>query len=94
LEEPQPPSPTAFEDYPLTRSEYRGELSRADHWRARLDPTTNWAIVTTGAMLSIAFSSQEHSHVTLLLALILVSIFLGFGLAASATSTCGGPGSG
>jgi uncharacterized membrane protein len=52
LEEPQPPSPTAFEDYPLTRSEYiaalvhfyRGELSRADHWRARLDPTTNWAI--------------------------------------------------
>ena len=80
MEEPQPPSPTAFEDYPLTRSEYiaalvhfyRGELSRADHWRARLDPTTNWAIVTTGAMLSIAFSSQEHSHVTLLLALILV----------------------
>lgn len=79
-------SPTAFEDYPLTRSEYiaalvhfyRGELSRADHWRARLDPTTNWAIVTTGAMLSLGFSSSEHSHVTLLLALILVSIFLGF----------------
>ncbi len=95
LEEPPPTSQldptdagstTAFEDYPLTRSEYiaalvhfyRGELSRADHWRARLDPTTNWAIVTTGAMLSIAFSSQEHSHVTLLLALILVTIFLGF----------------
>ena len=74
MEEPQPTSQrdptdaestTAFEDYPLTRSEYiaalvhfyRGELSRADHWRARLDPTTNWAIVTTGAMLSIAFSS-------------------------------------
>ncbi len=93
MEEPQPTpqrdpkdATTAFEDYPLTRSEYiaamvhfyRGELSRADHWRARLDPTTNWAIVTTGAMLSLAFSSQDHSHVTLLLALILVSIFLGF----------------
>ncbi len=89
--QPGAPSPpvqgsAAFEDYPLTRSEYiaalvhfyRGELSRADHWRARLDPTTNWAIVTTGAMLSFAFSSPEHSHVTLLLALILVSIFLGF----------------
>lgn len=84
--ESEPAATTAFEDYPLTRSEYisamvhfyRGELSRADHWRARLDPTTNWAIVTTGAMLSLGFSSPDHSHVTLLLALVLVSIFLGF----------------
>jgi uncharacterized membrane protein len=85
-EAPQPAAGTQFEDYPLTRSEYigamvhfyRGELGRADHWRARLDPTTNWAIVTTGAMLSFAFSTPEHSHVTLLLALLLVSIFLWF----------------
>lgn len=75
-----------FEEYPLTRSEYisamvhfyRGELSKADDWRARLDPTTNWAIVTTAAMLSLAFSTPEHSHVTLLLALVVISIFLGF----------------
>ncbi|CAN5330834.1 hypothetical protein BH18GEM1_BH18GEM1_19450 [soil metagenome] len=49
---PDPPSqPVSFEDYPLTRIEYitamvhfyRGELARADAWRARLDPTTNWA---------------------------------------------------
>lgn len=76
----------AFEDYPLTRIEYitalthyyRGERSRADAWRARLDPTTNWAVVTTGGMLSFAFSSPEHSHVMLLLANLLVTVFLGF----------------
>ena len=81
--EPESPS---FADYPLTRQEYinavihfyRGELSRADAWRARLDPTTNWAVVTTGGMLSFAFSSPSHSHVTLLLADLLVVIFLCF----------------
>jgi uncharacterized membrane protein len=78
--------PVAFEDYPLTRAEYlstmahfyRGEIGRADAWRARLDPTTNWAVVTAGGMLSIAFAGPEHSHVTLLLAILLVSVFLGF----------------
>jgi uncharacterized membrane protein len=75
----------SFEDYPLTRSEYiaamvhfyRGERSRADSWRARLDPTTNWAVVTTGGMLSFAFSHPDNSHVSLLLANLLVAVFLG-----------------
>lgn len=75
-----------FEGEPLTRSEYisalvhfyRGELERAGDWRARLDPTTNWAVVTTGAMLSFAFNTPDHSHVTVLLTIALVSIFLGF----------------
>ncbi len=82
----QPELDRSFEQVPLTRNEYitaivhyyRGERSRADAWRARLDPTTNWAVATTGAMLSFAFSSPEHSHVALLLAFFLVSIFLGF----------------
>lgn len=80
------PAAGRFEDYPLTRIEYitalvhfyRGERGRADAWRARLDPTTNWAVVTTGGMLSFAFSSPEHSHITLLLANLLVAVFLGF----------------
>ncbi|HYO46828.1 MAG TPA: DUF2270 domain-containing protein, partial [Gemmatimonadota bacterium] len=63
-----PSKTTAFEDYPLTRAEYlstmshfyRGEIGRADAWRARLDPTTNWAVVTTGGMLSIAFAGPDH----------------------------------
>jgi uncharacterized membrane protein len=64
--ETRPPAPEidAFEAYPLTRSEYisavvhfyRGERSRADSWRSRLDPTTNWAVVTVGGILSFAFS--------------------------------------
>lgn len=86
MSEPERPPPTSFEDYPLTRNEYisslvhfyRGERGRADAWRARLDPTTNWAVVTTGGMLSFAFSSAEHSHVSLLLANLLVVVFLGF----------------
>jgi uncharacterized membrane protein len=81
-----PVEASAFEGYPLTRSEYisalvhfyRGERSRADAWRARLDPTTNWAVVTTGGMLSFAFSSPDHSHASLLLANLLVIVFLGF----------------
>ena len=28
---------------------HRGERSRADAWRSRLDPTTNWAVATTAA---------------------------------------------
>jgi uncharacterized membrane protein len=68
MSEPQSPAaaPTPFEDYPLTRIEYitalthfyRGERGRADAWRVRLDPTTNWAVVTTGGMLSFAFSRR------------------------------------
>lgn len=84
--DPEKSAPTSFEDYPLTRTEYinalvhfyRGERSRADAWRARLDPTTNWAVVTTGGMLSFAYSSPDHSHAALLLANLLVIVFLGF----------------
>ncbi|MBW3661147.1 MAG: DUF2270 domain-containing protein [Gemmatimonadetes bacterium] len=85
-EEGTPPQ-KPFEAYPLTREEYigvithfyRGELGRAEDWRARLDPTTNWAVVTAGGMLSIAFTSPyRESHVTILLAMILVTVFLGF----------------
>ena len=76
----------AFEDYPLTRMEYitalvhfyRAEMSRSISWRARLDTTTNWAVLTMGGMLSIAFSDAGHSHVTLLLANLLVVIFMSF----------------
>lgn len=85
MDEQQPTTKTTFEDYPLTRGEYisamvhfyRGELGRADAARARLDPTTNWAVVTAGAVFSFAFRI-DNSHVTLLLALLLISIFLGF----------------
>jgi uncharacterized membrane protein len=69
---------------PLTPSEfntalvhlYRGEISRANTWRVRLDGTTNWAVLTTGATLSFAFSSPSNSHVMILLNSLLIGFFL------------------
>jgi uncharacterized membrane protein len=58
---------------------YRGEMQRSTLWRTRLDTTTNWAVVTSGAIMSFAFSRTEPaSHVSLLLANLLVLNFLGF----------------
>lgn len=40
---------------------WRGEVYRSTIWRTRLDTTTNWAVVTLGIALSIAFASREAS---------------------------------
>jgi uncharacterized membrane protein len=55
---------------------YRGEVSRANVWRRRLDITTNWAVVTTAAILTFAFGSSTNSHVVILLGMLLVWLFL------------------
>jgi uncharacterized membrane protein len=55
---------------------YRGEVGRATAWRARLDTTTNWAVVTEAAALTFAFSSPQNPHFVLLLVLLLVLTFL------------------
>ena len=54
---------------------FRAEVSRANVWRQRLDATTNWAVITTGAVISLAFT-QQVSHLVILLNLLLVTIFL------------------
>ncbi len=54
---------------------FRAEVSRTNVWRQRLDTTTNWAVVATGAVLSLAFS-QNVSHVVILLNMLLVTVFL------------------
>src|SRR3712207_3382430 len=81
----QPAQPAALPTArPLTPSEfntalvhlYRGEVSRANTWRTRLDGTTNWAVLTTGATLSFAFSSQNNTHVMILLNSLLIGFFL------------------
>jgi Na+-translocating ferredoxin:NAD+ oxidoreductase RNF subunit RnfB/uncharacterized membrane protein len=71
-----------FEGQPLTRLEYiqatiqyyRGEMHRALVWRQRLDRTTNWAIVTTGGVLS--FSLALGAPVIILLGEVLVLHFM------------------
>lgn len=55
---------------------FRAEIQRANVWRQRLDTTTNWAVVSTGATLSIAFSQPDIHHAIILLNTLLVMWFL------------------
>lgn len=79
---PQEPVWT-YRGYQLKASEFntamvhlfRAEVSRANVWRMRLDTTTNWAVVTTGASISLAFSESAISHIVVLLNLLLVTFF-------------------
>lgn len=84
-EEEQASEPVwSYRGYQLKSSEFttamvhffRAEVSRANAWRQRLDATTNWAVVTTGAVLSFAFAQAEFGHFVILLDLLLVTMFL------------------
>lgn len=55
---------------------FRAEVQRANVWRQRLDTTTNWAVVSTGATLSIAFSQPDIHHSIIILNTLLVMWFL------------------
>jgi len=55
---------------------FRAEVNRANVWRQRLDTTTNWAVITTGAVVSLAFTQEQVSHLVILLNLLLLTIFL------------------
>lgn len=55
---------------------FRAEIQRANIWRQRLDTTTNWAVVSTGATLSIAFSQPNVHHGIIILNTLLVTWFL------------------
>jgi len=73
-----------FRGYRLKTSEFvtamvhffRAEIQRANVWRQRLDATTNWAVVATGATLSLAFSQQNVHHGVIILNTLLVTLFL------------------
>jgi uncharacterized membrane protein len=54
---------------------FRGELSRSDTWRSRLDTTTNWSLTTTAAVVSFGFSSSA-SPVVFLVGIWMVLSFL------------------
>lgn len=56
---------------------FRAEITRANTWRLRLDATTNWAVLTTGAAISIAFRSDALAdHAVIILNTLLVTLFL------------------
>lgn len=55
---------------------FRAEVSRANVWRQRLDTTTNWAVITTGAAISLAFTETLIGHLVIILNTLLVTLFL------------------
>jgi uncharacterized membrane protein len=55
---------------------YRAEIQRSNVWRTRLDTTTNWAVVATGAAITFAFSSPENTYLVIVLDTLLVLLFL------------------
>jgi len=87
---PPPPHPQeeeavwTYRGYRLKTSEFvtamvhlfRSEIQRANVWRQRLDTTTNWAVVATGATLSISFSQPNVHHGVIILNTLLVTWFL------------------
>ncbi len=82
---PQPEEPVwTYRGYQLKASEFvtamvhffRAEIQRANVWRQRLDTTTNWAVVSTGAALSIAFSQPTVHHGVIILNTLLITWFL------------------
>ena len=55
---------------------YRGEMGRIMVWRQRLDVTTNWAITSTTAIITIAFSSREVPHIIFFFNLMILCVLL------------------
>jgi uncharacterized membrane protein len=52
---------------------YRGEMYRSKVWRTQLDATTNYAVVTTGIALSVAFGRADASPLPIVLVSVLVT---------------------
>lgn len=55
---------------------YRAEVYRETNWRNRLDVTINWAIGTTGAILSFVFSNPQLPHTVIIMNFFIVLFFL------------------
>jgi len=55
---------------------FRAEVHRANIWRQRLDTTTNWAVLATGAAVSFAFSEPQGHSGVILLNMLLITMFL------------------
>jgi uncharacterized membrane protein len=55
---------------------FRGEVARANVWRQRLDVTTNWAVIATGAAISVAFTKGSPGHIVIILNTLLITFLL------------------
>jgi len=78
------PSVWTYRGYKMRPSEfntalvhfYRAEISRANAWRGRLDVTTNWALIATGAAITFGFSDQYTNHAIIIVNTLLITLFL------------------
>ena len=55
---------------------YRGVMDLSTTWRARIDGTTNWAVITAGSIASFLLSDPNHPHLMALLGMFLAFAFL------------------
>lgn len=55
---------------------YRAEMGRIMAWRTRLDTTTNWAVTTSTAIITIAFSNAGVPHLIFFFNLAIVWMML------------------
>ena len=55
---------------------YRGVMDLAVTWRARIDVTTNWAVITAGSIASFLLSDPRHPQIMALLGMFLLFAFL------------------
>src|SRR5882762_4600991 len=55
---------------------YRGEMGRIMVWRQRLDITTNWAITSSTAIITIAFANRDVPHIIFFFNLAIVWVML------------------
>ncbi len=70
-------TPTTSAEYVNTMAHYyRGEMTRMQSWRDRMDQTTNWAITVVAALLSVSLSSAQAHHGVLLFGMLLVYLLL------------------
>lgn len=51
-------------------------MLHADVWRQRLDATTNWAVITTAAVITFAFGEAQAPHFVVLMGLVFTAFFL------------------
>jgi len=55
---------------------YRGVMDLGTTWRARVDLTTNWAVISSGSIASFVLGKPENSHIMALLGMFLAFAFL------------------
>ena len=55
---------------------YRAEIQRLTVYRTRLDATTNWAVTSTGLLVTFSLSNQNLSHYFFLFAFFMQCGFL------------------